>query len=321
MKCIVTGAAGFIGSHLCLALLRSGHEVVGLDSFVLSYSPIIKQRNLLGFLALPNCRFFRIDLGKDRFDGLLAGAEVIFHLAAPLGSAQGWGDMDEHWAGNVQVTRNLLEAAVRSAGTLRRFVFASASSVYGKSAASAESAPARPVCPCGVTKLAAENLCLAYTESHGIPVVILRYFPVYGPRQRPDMDCHRFIQALLLDQPVVVYGDGRQARSDLYIDDCVRATLAAADGPPGEVYNVGGGEAASAWDVLHKLEALAGRPARVRHEAAAPGRLGHTLPDTTRLRTKLGWEPRTSLDDGLALHWAWQAGELKHRDETAATPV
>ncbi len=318
MKCIVTGAAGFIGSHLCQALLRAGHEVVGLDSFDPYYPPIVKQRNLLGFLSLPNCRFFRIDLGKDRVDDLLAQAEVIFHLAARPGPARGCTDIDAYWAANVQATQKLLEAVRRSATRLRRFLFASTSAVYGKEARGNEAAPLQPASPYAITKLAAENTCLAYAEAYDVPVVILRYFSVYGPRQRPDMGYHRFIRALLRDEPVVVYGDGHQVRGNTYVDDCVRATLAAVEAPAGEVYNVGGTEPVSVWDVLRKLEGLAGRKVQVRQEAARAGDQRHTLADTARIRTRLGWEPQVRLDEGLARQWAWQAGELKHGDDGPA---
>lgn len=317
MKCVVTGAAGFIGSHLCQALLRSGHEVVGLDSFVPSYPVVIKQRNLLGFLSAPNCRFYRIDLRKDRMDDLLAGAEVVFHLAAMAGPACGWTDVDKHWASDVKATQKLLEAVHRSAGGLRRFVFASSSAVYGSVAPTDEAAPTRPLAPCGIIKLAGENLCLAYATALDVPVVILRYCYVYGPRQRPDLDYHRYIEGLLLDRPVVVYGDGHETRGDVYVGDCVRATVAAVEAPPGEIYNVGG-EAATTREVLHKLEALAGRPARVRQEPARPGDPRQGWLNTTKLHTHLGWEPRTGLDEGLARQWAWQTGELQDGDDLVA---
>jgi nucleoside-diphosphate-sugar epimerase len=316
MKCVVTGAAGFIGSHLCHALLRSGHEVVGLDSFVPSYPVIIKQRNLLSFLSSPHCRFFRMDLRKDRLDEVLAGCEVVFHLAATPGPARGWTDVDQHWAGDVQATQKLLEAVHRCAGGLRRFIFASSSAVYGSDACGAETAPTRPFQPCGIIKLAVENLCLAYAEAFGVPTVILRYDSVYGPRQRPDLDYHRFIQGLLLDRPVALHGDDHEARGDVYVEDCVRATVAAIEAPPGEVYNVGG-PAVTTGEVVRKLEALAGRPARVRREPAPAGDPRRLVLDTTKLRTRLGWEPRTGPDEGLALQWAWQTGELKHHDGLA----
>jgi nucleoside-diphosphate-sugar epimerase len=320
MKCVVTGAAGFIGSHLAEALLRGGDQVIGLDSFVPYYPEPIKQRNLLGCLSSPNYQFHRMDLSKDLLDDLLASAEVIFHLAAMPGLMRSWKDLEGYWACNVQATQRLLDAVRRSAPGLRRLILASTSSVYGTFASGDETAPTKPSSPYGITKLAAEGLCRAYAEVHGIPVVTLRYFSVYGPRQRPDMGYHRFIQALLQNQPIVVYGDGQQVRGNTYVADCVRATLAAVQAPPGEVYNVGGGEAATVWDILHKLEALADRPAKVYQEPARPGDQRSTFADTTKLRTHLGWEPDTSLEEGLALQWAWQSRELNHT-ELAAAPL
>jgi nucleoside-diphosphate-sugar epimerase len=310
MKCIVTGAAGFIGSHLCEALLRSGHEVVGLDAFVPYYPEDVKRRNLRGSLSSPNFRFHRLDLREDRLDDLVGQAEVIFHLAGMPGLMRSWTDREGYWSCNVMATRKLLEAVQRSSCQLRRFLLASTSSVYGEFASRAETAPTTPVSPYGITKLAAENLCRAYAADHGVPVVTLRYFSVYGPRQRPDMGYHHFIQALLLDKPIVVYGDGKQVRGNTYVDDCVRATIAAVEAPVGEVYNVGGGEPASVWDVLHRLEALAGRPANVRLEPGRPGDQRYTLADTSKLRAHLGWAPRTPLEEGLARQWAWQSREL-----------
>jgi nucleoside-diphosphate-sugar epimerase len=248
MKCVVTGAAGFIGSFLCERLLADGHDVTGLDAFI------------------PYC--------------------------------------------NVLATQRLLEALRRAGGPLRRLVYASTSSVYGSFASGDEALPTRPVSPYGVTKLAGENLCRAYGEAHGLPVVALRYFSVYGPRQRPDMGYHKFIRALLRDEPITVCGDGQQVRGNTYVDDCVAATVAAAEAPVGEVYNVGGGEAATVWDILRLLEGISGRQARVRQEPARPGDQRYTCADTGKLRHHLGWEPRTRLADGLARQWDWQAREL-----------
>jgi nucleoside-diphosphate-sugar epimerase len=181
--------------------------------------------------------------------------------------------------------------------------------VYGRLAAGDERQPTQPVSPYGVTKLAGEHLCRSYAEAYGLPVVALRYFSVYGPRQRPDMGYHKFIRALLRDEPLTVCGDGEQVRGNTYVADCVEATVTAAEAPPGEVYNVGGGEAASVWDVLRRLERLAGRPARLRREPARPGDQRRTLADTAKLTAAVGWRPHTPLDEGLARQWQWQARE------------
>lgn len=309
MKCLVTGATGFIGSHLCEELLRRGHEVTGLDAFIPYYPPAVKERNQTAARDHPLYRFQRLDLRHDPLDPWLAGAEVVFHLAAMPGLVQSWADFDGYWTCNALATQRLLEALRRSAGSLRRLVHVSTSSVYGRYASGDETMPTRPISPYGVTKLAAEHLCHAHAEAHGLPVVILRYFSVYGPRQRPDMGYYRFIRALQRDEPIVVYGDGQQVRGNTYIADCVQATIAAVDAIPGEVYNVGGGETATVWDILRQLEALAGRPAQVRREAARPGDQRYTFADTGKLRRHLGWEPRTGLAEGLAQQWQWQRSE------------
>jgi nucleoside-diphosphate-sugar epimerase len=312
MKCVVTGAAGFIGSHLCEALLRGGHEVVGVDAFIPYYPQAVKERNLAEALDRPGYRFHRLDLRRDALGAILADAEVVFHLAAMAGLMQSWTDFDGYWTCNAQAPQRLLEATRRSAPRLRRLVYASTSSVYGRFASGDETLPTKPISPYGLTKLAAENLCRAYGEVYGLPVVSLRYFSVYGPRQRPDMGYHRFIRALLREEPIVVYGDGQQVRGNTYVSDCVAATLAAVEAHPGEVYNVGGGEAATVWDILRKLEALAGREAQVRQEAARPGDQRYTFADTTKLRTHLGWEPRTGLDEGLARQLSRSAEVISH---------
>jgi nucleoside-diphosphate-sugar epimerase len=244
MKCAVTGAAGFIGSHLCEALLAGGHQVLGLDAFIPYYPRALKERNLAELLGRPGFAFHDVDLRTDPLDPLVAEAEVVFHLAAMPGLVKSWTDFDGYWTCNVQATQRLLEA-VRRHSRLRRFVYGSTSSVYGRYGTGDESLPTRPISPYGVTKLAGENLCRAFAEERGLPLVVLRYFSVYGPRQRPDMGYHRFIRALLCGEPVTVYGDGMQVRGNTYVGDCVAATVAAAEAPVGETYNVGGGEAAS----------------------------------------------------------------------------
>jgi nucleoside-diphosphate-sugar epimerase len=307
MNCIVTGAAGFIGSHLCEKLLAAGHKVTGVDAFIPYYPSLLKEANLADARAHPHYRFRRIDLRTDPIEPVLADAEVIFHLAAMPGLTQSWTDFDGYWTCNVLATQRLLEAVRRGGGGLRRLIHASTSSVYGKYSSGDETLPTKPSSPYGITKLAAENLARTYHESFGLPVVVLRYFSVYGPRQRPDMGYHRFIQAHLHEEPVTVYGDGQQVRGNTYVSDCVAATLAAVEAHPGEVYNIGGGEAATVWDILHKIEALSGRRVVVRQEPARCGDQRYTFADTTKLRCHFNWEPQTNLDEGLARQWKWQS--------------
>ncbi len=235
MRCVVTGAAGFIGSHLCEHLLRQGHEVTGVDGFIPYYAPAIKRRNLAGSRAYPGYRFVAADLRTDPLDPHLAGAEVVFHIAAMPGLTASWTDSDLYQGCNVTATQRLLEAIRRSAPGLRRLIYASTSSVYGRFASGDETLPTRPVSPYGVTKLAGEHLCRAYADAFGLPVVVLRYFSVYGPRQRPDMGYHQFMRALLEGRPVTVYGDGKQVRGNTYVADCVAATVAAVEAHPGEL--------------------------------------------------------------------------------------
>jgi nucleoside-diphosphate-sugar epimerase len=308
MRCVVTGAAGFIGSHLSEALLAAGHDVLGLDAFIPYYPRAVKERNLTVAQAQPRFRFQPLDLRRDSLESAVTDAEVVYHLAAMPGLPKSWTDFDEYLTCNVQATQRLLEAVQRSTN-LRRFVYASTSSVYGLYGSGDESLPTKPVSPYGVTKLAAENLCRAYGETHGLPVVVLRFFSVYGPRQRPDMGYHKFIRALLQNEPVMVFGDGQQVRGNTYVADCVAATIAATEAPPGETFNIGGGEAASVWDILKKLEAISGRRFTIHREPARPGDQRFTSADTKKLLHHVGWRPRTGLDEGLARQWEWQQQE------------
>jgi nucleoside-diphosphate-sugar epimerase len=304
MKCLVTGSAGFIGSHLCERLTRDGHTVVGIDAFIPYYPRPIKEANLL---TLRNQRAYThhaLDLRFDPLEAALDGVEAVFHLAAMAGLVKSWTDFDLYQSCNLAATHRLLEA-VRRTPSVKRFLYASTSSVYGRYSTGDETMPTRPISPYGVTKLAAENLCRSY-EDFGLPAVVLRYFSVYGPRQRPDMGYHRFIAALLDNQPITVYGDGQQTRGNTYIDDCVEATVAALRAPIGETYNLGGGETASVWDILDKLEAILGRRALLRREPARPGDQRSTVADTSKLQRHLGWQAKITLDQGLARQVAWQ---------------
>jgi nucleoside-diphosphate-sugar epimerase len=304
MKCLVTGSAGFIGSHLCERLVRDGHDVAGIDAFIPYYPRAIKEANLHALRGQSAYTHHTLDLRTDPLDAALDGVDVVFHLAAMAGLVKSWTDFDSYQSCNLTATQRLLEA-VRRAGSVQRFVYASTSSVYGRFSTGDETMPTRPISPYGVTKLASENLCRSYDE-FGLPLVVVRYFSVYGPRQRPDMGYHRFIAALLDHQPITVFGDGQQVRGNTYIDDCVDATVATMHAPIGETYNLGGGEIASVWDILGKLEAIIGRRAIVRHEAPRPGDQRSTFADTTKLQRHLGWQAKTPLDDGLARQVAWQ---------------
>jgi nucleoside-diphosphate-sugar epimerase len=304
MKCLVTGSAGFIGSHLAERLVHDGHTVVGIDAFIPYYPRAIKETNILTLRSHRAYTHHTMDLRTDPLDAALDGVEVVFHLAAMAGLVKSWTDFDLYQSCNLTATQRLLEA-IRRSSTVQRLIYASTSSVYGRFSTGDETMPTRPISPYGVTKLAAENLCRSYDE-FGVPVVVLRYFSVYGPRQRPDMGYHRFIAALLDNQPITIYGDGQQIRGNTYIDDCVEATLAATKAPIGETYNLGGGETASVWDILTKLETITGRRPNVRHEPARFGDQRSTYADTSKLQRHLGWQSRTTLDVGLARQVAWQ---------------
>ncbi len=309
MKVVVTGAAGFIGSHLTENLLRDGHEVVGIDAFVDYYPRAVKECNLQRARTEFGPRFAFIEGPLQELDlaGPLEGAGQVFHLAAQAGVRASWGrEFALYTDHNVLATQRLLEAAV-TAG-VPRLVYASSSSVYGDASnlPLREEAPCRPLSPYGVTKLAAENLCLLYERNQGLPVVSLRYFTVYGPRQRPDMAFHRFLRAARDGGTLHVYGDGRQTRDFTYVDDIVRATRAAADqGRPGCVYNVGGSGRVALSDVLELVRSITGRPLEIRKEAVQKGDMRDTLADTSAAQRDLGFRSTVSLSEGLAREWDW----------------
>jgi UDP-glucose 4-epimerase len=312
MKCLVTGAAGFIGSHLCERLLEEGHEVVGIDAFTDAYEPSLKESNVQGLLHRGAFQMVRGDLTEMDLQEVLDGVELVFHQAAQAGVRTSWGgEFHLYLHRNVLVTQRLLEAC--KGRPLHRFVFASSSSVYGDSDRypTPEDALPHPLSPYGVTKLAAEHLCLLYWKSHGIPVVSLRYFTVYGPRQRPDMAFHQFLRALWSGHALVLYGDGTQSRDFTYVSDIVEANVRAAElAPAGAVYNIGGGAKATVLDVLEILEGVTGRRPRVRWEGIQRGDVKHTLADLSRARREMGYAPRVTLREGLAKESEWMAHHL-----------
>jgi len=301
---VVTGCAGFLGSHLCEALLASGHAVTGVDCFTDFYARPLKERNVAGVCHAPGFRLIEADIAEAPLEPLLGDADVVFHLAAQAGVRTSFGDgLGDYLHHNVQGTQRLLEeVAGRELGA---FVYASSSSVYGDQHVYpvAEDAPLRPLSPYGATKVITEQLAEAFWRSHEVPVVGLRYFTVYGPRQRPDMAFARFLRRAVKGQPLQVLGDGLQVREFTYVDDVVAATLAAADrGRRGSVYNVGGGQPVSVLDAVALLEELLDRPLRVEHLDVSPGDPRRTEADITRAERDLGYEPATALAEGLAAH-------------------
>jgi UDP-glucose 4-epimerase len=313
VKAVVTGVAGFIGSHLAESLLGEGHEVVGVDCFVDYYPRAVKEKNLSRARDHRSFKLVEARIQDADLQGVLEGAAQVFHLAAQAGVRASWGrDFSIYTDHNVLGTQRLLEQAV-AAGT-PRLVYASSSSVYGDTPTLPlrEDSPCRPVSPYGVTKLAAEHLGHIYERNHGLPVVSLRFFTVYGPRQRPDMAFHRFLKAARDGEEIRVFGDGKQTRDFTFVRDIVAAARAAAvSGRPGCVYNVGGGERVSVNDVLRTIERMTGRAFRVTREEAQKGDMRDTFADTTAAARDLGFRSTVSLEQGLAREWEWIQGEAR----------
>jgi UDP-glucose 4-epimerase len=307
MRALVTGGAGFVGSHLSERLLTEGAEVVAVDCFTDYYPRKIKERNLSELRGRPNYRFVEDDLNRTDLPALLSDVTHVFHLAAQAGVRKSWGrDFQTYTTLNVDATQRLLEACVGR--PIERVVYASSSSVYGDGVPMPmrEDALLQPVSPYGVTKLAAEHLCHLYYVNHGVPTVSLRYFTVYGPRQRPDMGFHRFFSAVLDGRPLVQYGDGLQTRDFTFVADAVTATAAAAvRGRPGGVYNIGGGSRVSLREVFDMITRVSGRPLKIDHQPAQKGDMRDTYADTSRAKTELGFSPSVDLEAGLRAMFTW----------------
>jgi nucleoside-diphosphate-sugar epimerase len=313
VKALVTGAAGFIGSTLCERLTADGVDVVGLDCFTDFYARAVKERNLSRLKEHPRFRFVESTIRDADLSGLLRDRTHVFHLAAQAGVRKSWGrDFSAYMVNNIEATQLLLEAA-RSVPSLERLVYASSSSVYGDSVAipMRETALPQPVSPYGVTKLAGEQLCHLYHTNYRVPAVSLRYFTVYGPRQRPDMSFHKFLRATIRTEPIRLYGDGEQTRDFTYVHDAVNATVAAATrGVPGRVYNVGGGSRVSMNHVVEMIARVADKQPIVEVDPAQPGDMRHTYADTSQARADLGFRPQISLEEGLRAEYQWLAGVL-----------
>jgi len=306
MRCLVTGAAGFVGSHLSERLIALGHEVVGVDRFSDYYPRSYKDANLAGLLQEPRFRLVVADLAEADLGPLLAGCEVVFHQAAQAGVRASWG---QSFAGyvrdNVLASQRILEAA-RGHATVRKVVYASSSSVYGDAHAlpMLEDSPTHPFSPYGVTKLAAEHLAELYRHNYGLETASLRYFTVYGPRQRPDMGFHKFIEATLGGGAINMFGDGEQTRDFTFVADIVEANIrAAADGVSG-VFNIGGGSRVTLREVLATLAEVAG-PVRINRLPREAGDVLDTWASVAAAQQAFDYAPMVSLRDGLAAQVAW----------------
>jgi UDP-glucose 4-epimerase len=307
VKALVTGAAGFIGSHLTTALLDRGADVTGLDCFTDFYPRSLKEANVAVNAGRAGFHFVAGSVQHVDLAALLRDTTHVFHLAAQAGVRKSWGrEFRMYTEHNVEATQRLLEAC---AGLpLHRFVYASSSSLYGDNVAMPmrEDALPQPVSPYGVTKLAAEQLCYLYFVNHGVPTTSVRYFTVYGPRQRPDMAFNRFIRAALGGTPITLYGDGEQTRDFTYVGDAVEATIAAGErGVPGRAYNIGGGSRVTINRVLEIIERLAGRRLDIRREPAQKGDMRDTYADTSLARADLSFAPRVPLEQGIEAEYRW----------------
>lgn len=305
-KVLVTGVAGFIGSHLAEALLSEGRDVVGVDCLTDFYSRKLKLANLQPMMTNASFSFVEEDLNSDNWG--LEGAEVVFHLAAQPGVRDSWGEgFTVYLRSNLQATQKLLDKCVSEA-VRPRIVFASSSSVYGDAA----SLPAReddvkaPASPYGVTKLTAELLCGAYVKSYGIDVTMIRPFTVYGPRQRPDMAFSKFISSLKEGRPAEIYGDGSQTRDFTYVSDVVSAFMMAAErGKKGRVYNIGGGERAALSRCLEMISSALGVALETREGPKAKGDVSDTHADVSRAKEDLGYSPQVRLEEGIGRQVEW----------------
>ena len=307
MKALVTGSAGFIGSHLSAALLDTGATVTGIDCFTDYYARSLKEANLATVRDRQGFTFVEAALQETDLKALLDGVTHVFHLAAQAGVRKSWGrDFDVYTKNNIEATQRLLEALVGM--PIVRYVYASSSSVYGDDVPlpMRENTYLQPLSPYGVSKLAAEHLGHLYWANHGVPAVSLRYFTVYGPRQRPDMGFHRFLTAVRDGNPITVYGDGEQTRDFTFVADIVAANIAAAErGRPGSVYNIGGGSRVTLNHVLELIGKVTGKTVAIRREPEQKGDMRHTYADSSAARRDLGFDPKVGLENGLDQQYRW----------------
>lgn len=310
-KVLETGIAGFIGSHLAERLLELGYEVIGIDCLSDFYSTKIKERNIKS-IQQSNLTLLRDNLLNVDIKKMLENVEYVFHLAAQAGVRASWGKSFEVYTeNNVLATQKLLEACKDN--DIKKFVYASSSSVYGDATnlPMKETDKPKPISPYGVTKLAGEHLCNLYWKNFGIPVTSLRYFTVYGPRQRPDMAFHKFIKAILEDKEITIYGDGNQTRDFTFISDAVEGTIKAIEFKAnGEVFNIGGGSRISVNEVIKILEENIGKKVKVRYIEKQKGDVEHTYADISKARKILGYKPKIKIEDGIKRHIDWYKNNI-----------
>ncbi|MDH4210743.1 MAG: NAD-dependent epimerase/dehydratase family protein [candidate division WOR-3 bacterium] len=307
MKILVTGVAGFIGSHLAERLLGTGHEVTGVDCFTDYYPRKIKESNLSVLRDSNKFVFHEDDLLRMDLTALLKNVDIVFHEAAQAGVRASWGSSFRIYTeNNVRATQCLLEAAKET--ELNKFIYASSSSIYGdaESYPTDEDTKPMPISPYGVTKLAGEHLCYLYYKNYGVPTASLRYFTVYGPRQRPDMAFNKFIRAILSDEEITIYGDGEQTRDFTYIDDIIDANISAMDAQViGHVFNIGGGSRITVNDTIRILEKVTGKKAKIKYIEKQKGDVRHTGADISKAAELLGYKPAYDLEKGIANEVNW----------------
>lgn len=313
MKCLITGVAGFIGSHLAERLLREGFELIGIDSFVDNYPKNIKENNIKGLLQSSKFKFVEASIGNINLSEIVDQVDVVYHQAAIPGVRSSWGqNFEQYTVNNINATQTLLEACKYQ--RIKKFIYASSSSVYGDAMELPvrESSPKSPISPYGVTKLAGENLASLYFKCYGVPTVSLRYFTVYGPRQRPDMAFHRFISAILDERELEIYGNGEQTRDFTYIADAVEANLhALLKGKEGGIYNIGGGSRVKLIESLKIIEEISGKKAGLKFIEAQRGDAMHTYADVSNAKRDLGYAPKFDIKEGLRRHYDWLKENLE----------